>query len=84
MSRFFDAKLERLRKWVAGRGPSSCTFDFTLWTRQMVRGLSKREFETDYASETPGEYPAQRGTATAEVTEPFSSWSWRVGHGLIA
>jgi hypothetical protein len=35
---------------------------------------------------TAGDTPAlgRVWRITAKITEPFSSWSWRVGHGLIA
>jgi transposase len=49
-----EAQQAQVFAWVAGKDPRQLSFDFALWTRDMVRELIRREFKVSMSASAVG------------------------------
>jgi len=53
-SKLTEAQQAAVFAWVAGKDPRQLSFDFALWTRDMVRELIRREFKVSMSASAVG------------------------------
>jgi len=53
-SKLTEAQQAQVFAWVAGKDPRQLSFDFALWTRDMVRELIRREFKVSMSASAVG------------------------------